>query len=271
MIISDDYRFAFIHIPKCAGSSVSAQLAGIDSYHGKFSGDGPHDQLGYIYFCHLPLQTLHDHFPEEFRKVTEYDSVAFVREPQARFASALMQYVRTYKIPQFKISVHAAAAEAAGVIEHLRKKPQTLEAAYSMFLPQTSFTTLNHKVLIKHLFLLGQMAEFADFVRMKTGICFRAGNRENQSAVPRSAIVKDVSSIFRHVYVYLPQSARYKLKMAAVAYGLYKSATQELSQKLSENHEIRNFIDDYYAEDIMLFKSLRSAQTRAASSETAAA
>ena len=270
MIISDEHRFAFIHIPKCGGSSVSSQLRGIDSYHGKFSADGPHEHLGYIYFCHLPLQTLRDHFPEEFHKVTEYDSVAFVREPHARFASALMQYVRTYKIPQFRISAQAAAAEAAGVIEHLRRKPQTLEAAYAMFLPQTPFTTLNHKVLIKHLFLLGQMAEFADFVRMKTGICLRFDSRDNQSAVPSFAIVKSIASILRHAYWQLPQSVRHSLIRAAIASGLYKSATEELSRKLSESHEIRNFIDDYYAEDIMLFKSLTSAQTGATFSETAA-
>ena len=259
VIISDKHRFAFIHIPKCAGSTVRTQLAGIDSYNGKFSEEGPHEHLGYTSWRHFPLQTLRDHFPEEFRKVMEYDSVAVVREPHERFASAIIQHIRDLKIPQSQISVRQAVAETAGIIEQLKKKPQSLEAAYSPFLPQASFTSLNHKVLLKYLFLLDQMAEFADFVRMKTGICFRAGGRENQSAIPRFAIVKEMQRILRPVYLHLlPRSARYNLGKAAISFGLYKKATKEFSQELFENHEIRNFVDDYYADDMILFQSLKS-------------
>ncbi|MBO0732801.1 MAG: sulfotransferase family 2 domain-containing protein [Methylocapsa sp.] len=262
MIISDEHRFAFIHIPKCAGSTVRTQLAGIDSYKGKFSEEGPHEHLGHISWRHFPLQTLRDHFPEEFRKVMEYDSVAVVREPHERFASAIIQHIRDLKIPQSQISVRQAVAETAGIIEQLKKKPQSLEAAYSPFLPQASFTTLNHKVLIKHLFLLDQMAEFADFVRMKTGVYFRADGRENQSAIPRFAIVKEVQTVLRPVYLrLLPRSARYNLGKAAITLGLYKKATEEFSRELFEDHEIRNFVDDYYADDMFLFESLKSARS----------
>jgi len=182
-----------------------------------------------------------------------------------------MQHLRDYRIPQSQISVHRAVAEALRVIDHLRNKPQTLETAYSAFLPQSSFATLSHRVILKHLFLLDQMAEFAEFVRLKTGICFRTTGRENQSAVPRFAIVKEVQRILRPVYRrLLSRSARYNLGKAAIAVGLYKMATKEFSQEFFENREIRSFVDDYYADDMMLFQSVKSAQTRI-TPETAAA
>jgi hypothetical protein len=111
------------------------------------------------------------------------------------------------------------------------------------------------------------MAEFADFVRLKTGICFRASDRENQSGIPRFALVKEIQGILRPFYVsLLPRSVRYNLAKAAIACRLYKIATEEFSPKLFENRDINNFVNDYYANDMELFESLKTSKTHIAAS-----
>ena len=88
MIIDDEHRVAFVHIPKCGGTSVRNQLAAIDSCKGEFYGRRPHERLGLLDYCHIPLQTLAREFPTAYEKVGAYQSFAIVREPHARFASA---------------------------------------------------------------------------------------------------------------------------------------------------------------------------------------
>ena len=48
-------------------------------------------------FAHIPLSDLAAHFPEEYEKIAAYRSFAVVRDPRARFLSAIFQRLREFK------------------------------------------------------------------------------------------------------------------------------------------------------------------------------
>ena len=98
MIVSDRHKFAFIHIPKCAGTTVRNRITPYDDLGGAHHERvEDHPVLGPTDFVHLPLYTLRDHFPEEFDKVRRYWSFAVLRNPKSRFFSAVAQRVRMYR------------------------------------------------------------------------------------------------------------------------------------------------------------------------------
>lgn len=88
MIISDTYRFAFIHIPKCAGTTVRQYF---DKYDQKAieSGLKSHPEFGVFDYNHIPLHVLHYFFLTEYEKVRAYYSFAILRDPFARFPSSV--------------------------------------------------------------------------------------------------------------------------------------------------------------------------------------
>src|SRR5215469_2320355 len=91
MIIDDEHRVAFVHIPKCGGTSVRRQLAALDSCRGFFYDRRDHDALGRLDYCHIPLAFLAAHFRDAFDKVAAYSAFALVRDPHSRFVSATFQ------------------------------------------------------------------------------------------------------------------------------------------------------------------------------------
>ena len=83
MIISDKEKFVFVHIPKCAGTSVRSRIEHLDDRSGAYSGRlEQHPELGLLNYVHLPLQTLSDHFPAEFECIKSYRSLAVLGIPR---------------------------------------------------------------------------------------------------------------------------------------------------------------------------------------------
>ena len=107
MIVSDTYEFAFVHIPKCAGTTVRAVLERYDETPGPQAlGLEPHPThenifdlpgVGYVDFHHLPLQALALAMPEQLDKLRRYDAVTIVREPHDRLVSAFAEHMKRYR------------------------------------------------------------------------------------------------------------------------------------------------------------------------------
>jgi hypothetical protein len=88
MIINKTNRFAFVHIPKCGGTSVRKVLDTFNEW--SYLGNpwiGETKKLGTVHFSHLPLQALRILFPEDLELVLKYESFALVRDPYERFFS----------------------------------------------------------------------------------------------------------------------------------------------------------------------------------------
>ena len=97
MILSKPHKFAFIHIPKCAGTTVRNLLQSFDSMEGHFTSRvDTHPVLGQLDYVHMPLFVLRDYFPEEFEMVRDYWSFCCDAGSFARFASSVSQHLKMY-------------------------------------------------------------------------------------------------------------------------------------------------------------------------------
>lgn len=98
MIVSHAHKFIFFHNPKCAGTSFREALR---PYHDdEFMFWGPYKAPYFkntIDHTHLRLWELYGQFPRLFSCTETYNSVLFVRNPLARFLSALNEHMKKFQ------------------------------------------------------------------------------------------------------------------------------------------------------------------------------
>jgi hypothetical protein len=256
MIISDEHRLAFIHIPKCAGVSVKQPLRTIDSTHGNFSRIGDHPVLGRIHYAHILLRDLADHFPEEWTKLRDYRSFAVVRDPTERFTSAMFQRLREFKgLNQSDITPQRFEAEADEVMRHLENTPERLGLEYVHFNRQTDFLFLDGKRIVETLFPIENMAAITAYIARETGVAVQE-ERKNRSTEIRLGSLKPVARLLRRPYAALvPYAARNKLRQKMVNAGLYTDAKRRPLVRAGSS--IEGFIRSYYAEDLKIHAACR--------------
>ena len=97
MIISDTKRFIFIHVPKCAGTSVRSILSKHDTrnnfywMHHLLPGATKDHQPLPVDKAHMPLSILKNLYPNDFNLIFEYTTFAVSRHPRTRLISAFFE------------------------------------------------------------------------------------------------------------------------------------------------------------------------------------
>lgn len=95
MIVSDSHRFVFVHNPKAGGMTFRTALMPYETRGNKFF---EWQRVGHkqarIDMAHITLQQLRTYFPEVLDQVAPYYKFGFVRDPYARFFSALSQHLK---------------------------------------------------------------------------------------------------------------------------------------------------------------------------------
>jgi glycosyltransferase involved in cell wall biosynthesis len=266
VIISDKHRFVFVHVPKCAGTTIRWRLKHLDDRNGDFTnGVFMHPKLGLIDYVHLPMHILRDHFPAEFAAIRDYWSFAITRDPYARFASSLAQHLNMYgAVPLLQSSVPEIEREIEKVIAYLRSlRPGELPAAqYIHFHPQVGYLSVDGERIVKSVYTMDQVDQLLEDVAKLVGADFATPHdrsaypMENRSIIFRNdyvrRVVEGIRPAFRAVSWVLPE--RIKERMRAYA---YVPRDQRLGRLFQAAH-VRAFIEEYYAEDIALWKSLQA-------------
>jgi hypothetical protein len=129
MIISEKYKFCFIHIPKCAGTSIRTMIRAADP--DRFQQWGwnwmpRHQRYGDT--AHMPLIDL---APNLLAQVRKFRTVTMVRDPMDRFYSSVEQHFSQHEYRARK-SVEEFVFELNSV--NIRYDP-----AYVHFCPQHYF------------------------------------------------------------------------------------------------------------------------------------
>ena len=144
MIVIDDKRFIFQHIPKCAGTTLRKWI--IDGYGTdvRFMGVVDHPEVGKVETAHLALKFTKVVFPEVFEKFRAYQSLAILRDPFDRFVSALGQYLREFHKQNIHLMDAAMLRQAVeDLTSHLRGGHQDRDYRLMHFHTQASF--VEHK------------------------------------------------------------------------------------------------------------------------------
>lgn len=255
MIISDQHRAAFIHIPKCGGTSVRGQLSSIDSTGGRFLKPLEHPTLGYIHMAHIPLVFLADQFPEEFAKVSRYRTFALVRDPYARFASAVFQRIDEFKgVAKLQVKADLALREAREATQWLGGRRAFCDAAFIHFSRQSDFLNLNGRRVVSDAFALENIAGFATALEAASGVKLDADRRDNSnfaSKNPVLAVLHGAKPVYSRLTTW---KFRKNIVVTLQKMGAYSS--NSLYAVIIQDPEVRAFIDDYYAEDFEIYQSL---------------
>jgi hypothetical protein len=256
MIINDPHRFAFIHIPKCAGSAIRLQLSPYDSYDGRFSRKGVHPELGRVDLSHLPLSTLREFFPAEFEKLRVYRSFAVIRNPRTRFLSALLQHLQEFEnATHDEFCVAWVASRASGVAGRLAAgegdRPELVH-----FTRQSDFVAIDGRRVVRNLFAFEDMVPLARALQNEFGIALDVAQRHNKSLVqdraPLRVMRRAVGPAYRHM---VSEGVRDHINRVIGKARIIRTSGA-LYEKVLERTELRGFIDEYYADDLSLHRSL---------------
>lgn len=259
MIISDEHQFAFVHIPKCAGTSVRKALRPIDETIGTFDRIAEHPQMGMVNFGHLTLVDLATYFPDQYAKVSAYRSVAIVRDPVDRFFSALFQRLREFKrYNQSEITPQVIEREAATLAQHLQSATGRLDLEYVHFNRQSDYVFHNGTRIVERIFALDRLDDAATYIEGVTGVRLAADAPENRTVALRAGALMPVVRALRAPYrMLVPPALRNRLHAGMTRAGLYGSV--EKKRLLEPGSELERFLNRYYQRDFELYAAARKA------------
>ena len=267
MIIDEQHEIAFIHIPKCAGTTVREYLKEYDRSQGFLSDRvDMHEKLGMLDHAHIPLFILKEHFPTELELIDRYWSFAVMRDPYKRFASSVTQRLRMYgEKPIEALSERKIISEVKKCIAFLEKyeDPQVLlPHDYIHFQRQIDYIYLGDELLIDNIYSSEMVGDLVNVLKERLGYSpdnVGGGNkselRQNSTVVYRSDVVRFIMGfskpILRTFFFWLPQEAREVVKR-----GVYVDRDQKVGGVFASKNVV-DFIGRYYREDILLYERIR--------------
>lgn len=253
MIISDAHRFVFVHIPKCAGTSVRKALRPIDDTVGIFDRIGPHPQLGMINYGHLTLPDLANYFPEAFAKISEFRSMAIVRDPVDRFFSALAQRLREFKgYSQSQITPAVIEQESLALARNLESTTGRLDLEFVHFNRQSDYIFNDGARVVDEIFALDRLSDASAYIEACTGVRLAVDTRENRTTELRIPALQPLVRACRAPYVaLLPLGVRNLIRSGMIGAGLYGSVKKR--GLLKPGSYVDGFLRTYYGRDFELF------------------
>ena len=259
MIISDNHKFVFVHIPKCAGSSVKAANQNIDNRFANRTIE-EHPTLGTLHVTHIPLWCLQDYFPEEFECLMDYESFAVTRDPMERFGSAVMQRCREFLgFANADITPDVLVSTAKGVMDHWTKNPRSVDHEFVHFTPQSQYIRLDGETIVDHVDLPGTFSQLNCFLAASGLNTVTEAAIKNATVEPGSRLLKSLLTPIRPLYrAALPEDLKERLWLKLIDLGVYRPVKDGYAP-LRENKEISTFVNSFYAEDFEIFRTAKAA------------
>lgn len=267
MIIDDKHKIAFVHIPKCAGTTLRQHLQEYDRSQGKFTDRvDMHEKLGMLDYVHIPLFVLKEHFPEEFQRVQQYWSFAVIRDPYSRFASSVSQRLKMYgSKPIEALSEKEVRQEVESCIEFIKNNAREqvlLPHDYIHFQRQVDYIYLGKEKIVDAVYATEKVDDLVDILMEKMGhtseVLIKVKNnekRKNNTVVYRNDFVRFLMRIikpFNRILVsVMPERLKETFKRK-----VYVGRDERMGSVFSDP-SVKRFIDDYYHQDIKLYERVK--------------
>lgn len=260
MIIAERYGFAFIHIPKCAGSSVRQQIEAYDDEAGFFARVKPHPVLGRADYGHFTLAQLRAYFPGHIERLQKLETYAIVRDPLQRFGSALRQTLWMYdKRPMTLIPPAELRDAVRRIIDEIDADFEQLPHQHVFFTPQRDYVYEGDTRFVRYVFPIEATDRFIAAISERVGAPLDAGRRANQNVELRVKALGPalfrVNDLLRWA---MPRVAHDRLKRAALSVVARKESAAEASG-VTEMPEVRDFVRARYAADAALHRAANAA------------
>ena len=262
MIISDRNKFVFIHIPKCAGTSVRSRIEHIDDRNGAYSSRlDEHPELGLLNYVHIPLQTLKAQFPDEYVCVETYRSMAVMRDPSARFISSVSQYCNRYSDVEMRNhNIKTLRRQVDRLIDEIEEQEVLnpggrLPAKLIHFQRQHHYTHLDGAQIVQHIVDISQIESVLVDLLGKSELRENDSVKANESRVYRNESLKNLASSVKAVAPGLHRMLPPRVS-ARVAERLHAPLKDQFAA-LFEDVKVRDFIAGYYDFDEILLNEIR--------------
>ncbi|MEM9231038.1 MAG: sulfotransferase family 2 domain-containing protein [Pseudomonadota bacterium] len=269
MIINDRHGFAFVHIPKAGGSTIRSALRAYDESHDRYYAKSvaDHPVLGRLDYPHIPLDILAAHFQEDFERLRRYHSFAVMREPFARFRSAVAQRLRMYKRMDLEQvtdeDVRTEITEAVAYLSATTGSTAGYDCDFIHYLPQARFVYHESQQIVQRVYPLDHVDNLLGDISVLVGKDLDPEPKRNVSFENRLSGLWAAQRISQTwVEPYLPR-ALWKPPLAATRRLMFRTGVfrnwDQLYDPLFRNAEVRGFVNEYYAQDIALFKRVAEA------------
>jgi hypothetical protein len=263
MIINREHDFGFVHIPKCAGSTVRQQLRDMDDLGGRFYTTMILPDGRRINGNHVPLPVLETEFPEVLEALRGVTSYAIVREPMDRFVSSMAQYLRGRVREAGEMKGSEILVEARAIMAGLTEDYMS-DIKYTVFLPQVDFVYLRGEQVIGNVYPMDRLDPFFDRLESRHGLTLIRDKVWNPTVTYRipamSGPLKRAKSVAQRL---LPVKAYAGLRELGVK-AFTTKGVQQLDETLSTSREVRAFVDEFYAGDADLYLLSRRSLTHPA-------
>ncbi len=263
MIISPKHRFVFVHIPKCAGTSVRHQLRDCDPDHIFLGRPGDHPELGRIDYAHLTIAQLKAHFQQEYTALRDFDGFALVRDPLPRFGSALRQLLWQYEErPMTLIPPGELREMVLTRLEEIAEQIDEPSFKYVFFTRQCDYIFDGDEALVDHVIPTTLVPDLLDYFSKRTGVALDRERRSNQNVELRfkgiGGLAYGANRLARRV---LPLELHSRLKNLAIGLVAKKESAAQASGLL-DLPEVRAFVDEHYARDQDLYRAVMAQEER---------
>lgn len=269
MILNDTHKVAFVHIPKCAGTTVRSALADLDEHKSEFfeKGVATHSGLGRLDHHHIPLSVLRTHFVETFTKLTEYHCFALVRDPYARFPSSLHErFVQRDRRPLSERDKTEISREVDSIIEHLSNVPKSTPVTNPElihFSRQVDYIFDDDRQIVRNLFSVTEVDRFFRDISVLVGRPVEQREPKNTRDVYASARLQNLQKFVTcPIEAVLPRTVWKPLyrpiKGVFRTMGIIRRDQTDLSVLPNYEH-IKAFIGEFYAADIALYSRVCAA------------
>lgn len=255
MIISTERHFGFVHIPKCAGSTIKRQLLGLHDIEDRFSGSMRHPELGRINANHLPLHILDRHFPQAFGALLEVTSYTLLRDPMDRFISGVAQFVRGEGREPGEMKPEALRRTAHGIMDYMESTPGLPDMGHMLFIRQADYISLRGTRVIDHAYPVEAIDDLMDRLEQEHGVKLLRGRVWNPTVTYRVPAMADgLKRLKSTAQKVLPVTVYAHVRDIGIRLFTTKGAPN-LTGTLRNDARVRSFVDSFYAEDIALHRA----------------
>jgi hypothetical protein len=249
MIVSSKHDFAFVHIPKCAGSTIRHPLRDKDDFGGRFYRSIEVPGLGLVNANHLPLNILRAHFPDAFEALRGVTSYTVTREPMDRFISGVAQFLRGEGREPGEIETAEILATAHGIIDYMETVEGLTDFPHTLFIRQEDYVRLDGAQVVNHVYPMERMDALFDAMELVHGLPLTRDSVWNPTVTYRfPALTEKLKATKDVAKRMLPIGAYARVRDIGIGL-LTTRGVPRLNETLEEDPRVRDFIASYYGVD----------------------
>lgn len=171
MIVIDEKKLAFLHIPKCGGTTIQKWLRQHFAQSPEFYGKRDHPGVGVVYPEHFTLAQLAAFYPELLDTLKSYDTFVLLRDPIKRFESALGQFANEFRGANISLMTPTQIdALAQDILAQLEALDRGFDFELIHFTPQAAYVEYGSERVARHLRRMSSMQDTLQELSQRLGI-----------------------------------------------------------------------------------------------------